>query len=244
MTTSEHVPPLQPIRHDGTAQRVLVVDRDRSLRELLTLALSSDGWDVRTAEDGAEGVEVARAFRPDAVLLDVLLPDVSGFEVLGRLRAEAPGLRVLFLSARDDEEDRIAGLTAGADDHIPKPFRLEDVTSRLRTLLRRPAEGAGPSGVLAIGDLTLDDEWHTAIRGGDVIPLSATEYRLLRYLVRNARRVLPRDEILAWVWPYDFGGRSAVVDVCMSALCRKIDARCPPMIHSVPGVGYRLEPAP
>jgi two-component system OmpR family response regulator len=243
MTTREHAPRLQ-IRHDGTAQRVLVVDDDPSIRELLTRALSCDGWDVRAAEDGAEGVEVARTFRPDAVLLDVMLPDLSGFEVLGRLRAEAPGLRVVFVSARDCAEDRIAGLTAGGDDYISKPFRLEDVTSRLRALLRRPAEGAGPSGVLAVGDLTLDDEWHTAIRGGNVIPLSAMEYQLLRYLMRNARRVLPRDEILAWVWPYDFGGQSAVVDVCMSSLRRKIDAGCRPMIHTVRGVGYLLEPAP
>jgi two-component system OmpR family response regulator len=243
MTTREHAPRLQ-IRHDGTAQRVLVIDDDPSIRELLTRALSCDGWDVRAAEDGAEGVEVARTFRPDAVLLDVMLPDLSGFEVLGRLRAEAPGLRVVFVSARDGAEDRIAGLTAGGDDYISKPFRLDDVTSRLRALLRRPAEGAGPSGVLAVGDLTLDDEWHTAIRGGNVIPLSAREDQLLRYLMRNARRVLPRDEILAWVWPYDFGGQSAVVDVCMSALRRKIDAGCPPMIHTVRGVGYQLEPAP
>jgi two-component system OmpR family response regulator len=242
--TTEHAPRLRPSRHDGTAQRVLVVDDEPFIRELLTQALSYEGWDVRTAQDGAEAVEAARAFRPDAVLLDVVLPDMSGFEVIGRLRAEAPGLRVVFVSALDGEEDRIAGLAAGGDGYILKPFRLEDVTARLRTLLRRPLEAAGPSGVLAVGDLTLDDEWHQATRGGDVIPLPLTEYELLRHLVRNARRVLTRDEILHWVWRYDFQGESSVLDLYMSSLCRKIDAGRSPMIHTVRGGGYLLEPAP
>jgi two-component system OmpR family response regulator len=240
MTTTVHDPRTRLARQDDGIRRVLVVDDEPSIRELLALALGYEGWDVRTAQDGAEAVEVTRQFRPDAVLLDVMLPDQSGLEVIGRLRAEAPGLPVVFVTARDGE-DRIAGLTAGGDDYITKPFRLEDVTARLGNLLRRTVPAAG---VLVVGDLVLDDEWRQATRGDDVVPLSATEYELLRHLMRNAGRVLPKDEILDWVWDYDFGGQTTIVDLYMSYLRRKIDARRAPMLSTVHGVGYLLEPAP
>jgi two-component system OmpR family response regulator len=197
---------------------------------------------VRTAQTGAEAVELARTFRPDAVLLDLMLPDMTGFEVLRLLRAGEPGLPVLFVTARDGAEDRVAGLTAGGDDYIAKPFRLEDVCARLRQVLRRSATAGHPTDVLVVGDLVLDDERREVTRDGDVIALSATEYELVRHLMRNAGRVLPKDEILEWVWQYDFGGQGSIVELYMSYLRRKIDSGRPPMIRTVRGVGYLLEP--
>jgi two-component system OmpR family response regulator len=244
MTTTVHDPRLQLSRQDDTVGRVLVVDDEPSICELLSLALSYEGWDVRTAQEGAEAAETARTFRPDAVLLDLMLPDMTGLEVLRRLRAEEPALPVMFVTARDGAEDRIAGLTAGGDDYITKPFRLEDVAARLQNLLRRSDQAASPAGSLTVGDLVLDEERHEVARGGEVIPLSATEYELLRHLMRNAGRVLPKDEILDWVWQYDFGGEGSIVELYVSHLRRKIDAGRAPMIRTIRGVGYRLESVP
>src|SRR6516225_2481686 len=203
-------------RADGTPIRVLVVDDEPSLAELLASVLRYEGWEIRTAGDGTGAVRTAREFRPDAVVLDIMLPDFDGLEVLRRVRAELPHVCVLFLTARDAVEDRVAGITAGGDDYVTKPFSLEEVLARLRGLLRR---------------------------GGELIELTATEFELLRFLMRNPRRVLSKAQILDRVWNYDFGGQAHVVELYISYLRKKIDAGRVPLIHTVRGVGYVLKPA-
>jgi two-component system OmpR family response regulator len=231
-------------RSDGRQIRVLVVDDESALSELLSMALRYEGWEVRTAADGGSAVRAAREFRPDAVVLDVRLPDFDGFEVLRRMRAEDPDVLVLFLTACDAAEDRIAGLTAGADDYVTKPFRLEELLARLRRLLRRARMTApGQDSQLVVGDLVLDEDSQEVRRGDDLIELTATEFELLRYLMRNPKRVLSKALILDRVWNYDFGGQSNVVELYVSYLRKKIDAGRAPMIRAVHGVGYVLEPA-
>jgi two-component system OmpR family response regulator len=230
-------------RPDGSPLRVLAVDDEFSITELLSMALRYEGWDVRTASDGSEAVRVAREFRPDAVILDVMLPDMEGLEVLRRLRADSPLLPVIFLTARDGVADRIAGLTAGGDDYVTKPFSLEEVAARLRGLLRRTNRAVADDGLLAVGDLTLDEASHEVTRGGDEIRLTATEFELLRYLMRNPRRVLSKAQILDRVWQYDFGGQGNVVELYISYLRRKIDRGREPMIHTLRGAGYMIKPA-
>ncbi|MFF5423458.1 MULTISPECIES: response regulator transcription factor [unclassified Streptomyces] len=228
---------------DGAAVRVLVVDDEASLAELLSLALRYEGWTVRSAEDGAAALRAAREFRPDVVLLDVMLPDADGLSLLGALRRELPGVPVLFLTAKDAAEDRIAGLTAGGDDHVTKPFSLEEVVARLRGLIRRSGAGRARTGsLLTVGDLTLDEDSHEVTRGGESIHLTATEFELLRYLMRNPRRVLGKAQILDRVWSYDFGGHANVVELYISYLRRKIDAGRSPMIHTRRGAGYLIKP--
>lgn len=231
-------------RADGSPVRVLVVDDESTLAELVSMALRMEGWEVRSAGDGSEAVRVAREFRPDAVVLDVMLPDFDGLEVLRRMRAEAPYLPVLFLTAKDAVEDRIAGLTAGGDDYVTKPFSLEEVALRLRALLRRASGVTGASGSqLVVGDLTLDEDSREVHRGGDLVPLTATEFELLRYLMRNPKRVLSKAQILDRVWSYDFGGQANIVELYISYLRKKIDADREPMIHTMRGAGYVLKPA-
>ena len=231
-------------RPDGGALRVLVVDDEPTLADLLTLALGYEGWDVRSVPDGLSAVRTAREFGPDAVVLDVMLPDIDGHEVLRRLRVDAPGVPVLFLTARDAVEDRIAGLTVGGDDYVTKPFSLEEVVARLSGLMRRA--GATPvrtSALLEVGDLLLDEDSHEVRRGDRRVVLTATEFELLRYLMSNPRRVLSKTQILDRVWSCDFGGQSNVVELYISYLRKKIDAGNPPMIHTVRGTGYVLKPA-
>ena len=231
-------------RPDGSPVRVLVVDDEASIADLLSMALRYEGWDIRTAADGATAVREAREFRPDAVVLDVMLPDIDGLEVLRRLRAEWPDIPVLFLTARDAVEDRVAGITVGGDDYVTKPFSLEEVVARLRGLLRRAgASAARDTSVIAVGDLTLDEDSHEVFRGGDEIDVTATEFELLRYLMRNPRRVLSKAQILDRVWKYDFGGQANVVELYISYLRKKIDAGRAPMIHTVRGSGYLIKPA-
>ena len=231
-------------RADGSPVRVLVVDDEATLAELVSMALRMEGWEVRSAGDGTEAVRIARDFRPDAVVLDVMLPDFSGIEVLRRMRSEAPHLPVLFLTAKDAVEDRIAGLTAGGDDYVTKPFSLEEVALRLRALLRRAGGVTGASGsTLVVGDLTLDEDSREVHRGGDLVPLTATEFELLRYLMRNPKRVLSKAQILDRVWSYDFGGQANIVELYISYLRKKIDADREPMIHTMRGAGYVLKPA-
>jgi two-component system OmpR family response regulator len=234
----------QLIRPDGSPLRVLVVDDEVSLCELLSMALRYEGWEVSTAQDGATAAKIAREFRPDAVVLDMMLPDMDGLEVLRRLRADAPLVPVVFLTARDAVEDRIAGLTAGGDDYVTKPFSLEEVAARLRGLLRRTSRAVADDSVLVVGDLTLDEESHEVTRGGDDIRLTATEFELLRYLMRNPKRVLSKAQILDRVWQYDFGGQGNIVELYISYLRRKIDAGREPMIHTMRGAGYLIKPAP
>ncbi|AUA12730.1 response regulator transcription factor [Streptomyces samsunensis] len=231
------------LRPDGSPVRVLVVDDESALADLLSMALRYEGWEVRTAGDGADAIRITRELRPDAVVLDIMLPDMDGLAVLGRLRRELPDVPVLFLTARDAVEDRIAGLTAGGDDYVTKPFSLEEVVARLRGLLRRSgAASARSESVLAVGDLILDEDSHEVSRGGAEIHLTATEFELLRYLMRNPRRVLSKAQILDRVWSYDFGGQANVVELYISYLRRKIDAGRTPMIHTRRGAGYLIKP--
>jgi two-component system, OmpR family, response regulator len=230
-------------RPDGSPIRVLVVDDESSLSDLLSMALRYEGWEVRAAADGSSAVRFAREFRPDAVVLDVMLPDFDGLEVLRRMRGDAPEMPVLFLTARDAVEDRVAGLTAGGDDYVTKPFSLEELVARLRGLLRRSGMAAARHGSeLAVGDLVLDEDSHEVRRADDLIELTATEFELLRFLMRNPKRVLSKAQILDRVWNYDFGGQSNVVELYVSYLRKKIDAGRSPMIHTVRGAGYVLKP--
>jgi two-component system OmpR family response regulator len=230
-------------RLDGSPVRVLVVDDEENLTELLRMALRYEGWDVRSAGTGMAAVRAAREFQPDAVALDMMLPDFDGMEVLRRMRADNPNVPVLFLTARDAVEDRVAGLTAGGDDYVTKPFSLEEVVARLRALMRRTAiMNEGSDSVLMVGDLTLDEDSHEVIRAGHQIALTATEFELLRYLMRNPKRVLSKAQILDRVWNYDFGGQANVVELYISYLRKKIDVGREPMIHTMRGVGYVLKP--
>ncbi|SCE35351.1 two-component system, OmpR family, response regulator [Streptomyces sp. DpondAA-D4] len=231
------------LRPDRIPVRVLIVDDEASLAELLSMALRYEGWEVRSAGDGAGALSTARDFRPDAVILDVMLPDMDGLTVLGRLRRELPDVPVLFLTARDAVEDRIAGLTAGGDDYVTKPFSLEEVVARLRGLIRRSGTATARSeSTLVVGDLVLDEDSHDISRGGDSIHLTATEFELLRFLMRNPRRVLSKAQILDRVWNYDFGGQANVVELYISYLRKKIDAGRSPMIHTRRGAGYLIKP--
>ncbi|MEI2779091.1 MAG: response regulator transcription factor [Tetrasphaera sp.] len=241
-TTSAPAPKLQ--RLDGSPVRVLVVDDEPNLTELLSMALRYEGWDVRTAGSGTAAVRAAREFQPDAVVLDMMLPDFDGMEVLRRMRADNAAVPVLFLTAKDAVEDRVAGLTAGGDDYVTKPFSLEEVVARVRALMRRTAVVADEaSSVLVVGDLTMDEDSHEVTRAGQQVNLTATEFELLRYLMRNPKRVLSKAQILDRVWNYDFGGQANVVELYISYLRKKIDAGHAPMIHTMRGVGYVLKPA-
>jgi two-component system, OmpR family, response regulator len=233
------------LRPDGTPVRVLVVDDEPDLAEVLSAVLRYEGWDVQVAGDGASALRLAREFMPDAVVLDIMLPDVGGLEVLRRLRAEIPQVCVLFLTARDSVEDRIAGITAGGDDYVTKPFSLEEVLARLRGLLRRAGmTRAGTGDKLSVGDLIMDEDAREVTRAGQLVDLTPTEFELLRFLMRNPRRVLSKAQILDRVWSYDFGGQAHVVELYISYLRRKIDAGRAPLIHTVRGVGYVLKPVP
>ncbi|WP_277335579.1 response regulator transcription factor [Streptomyces sp. JH34] len=230
-------------RPDGEPVRVLVVDDEPDVTDVLAEVLTGEGWQVRTAGDGTTALATARAFRPDAVVLDWMLPDLDGLQVLDALRREAPHVCVLFLTARDAVEDRIAGITAGGDDYVTKPYSLEEVLARLRGLLRRAGMTAEPgTNQLAVGDLTMNEEAREVRRGDVVVDLSRTEFELLRYLMRNPRRVLSKQQILDRVWAYDFGGRAHIVELYISYLRKKIDSGRTPMIHTVRGVGYVLKP--
>ncbi len=230
---------------DGSPIRVLVVDDEPTLTDLLQMALRYEGWEVKTAADGRHALTLAREFRPDAIVLDMMLPDIDGMQVLSRVRADGQQTAVLFLTAKDSLEDRINGLTAGGDDYVTKPFSLEELVARLRGLIRRSmltaSEEEDPR--LLVGDLVLDEDSHEVSRDGAQIDLTATEFELLRYLMRNPRRVLSKTQILDRVWNYDFGGKSSVVEIYISYLRRKIDAGRKPMIHTVRGAGYMLKAA-
>jgi two-component system, OmpR family, response regulator len=231
-------------RADGNPINVLVVDDEAVLAEMVSMALRYEGWNIATAGDGAAALESARSQRPDVVVLDVMLPDMSGLDVLRKLREESPQLPVLLLTAKDALEDRIAGLTAGGDDYVTKPFSLEEVVLRLRALLRRTGVTTEDSGAqLIVGDLVLNEDSHDVTRAGEPISLTSTEFELLRFMMRNSKRVLSKAQILDRVWSYDFGGRSNIVELYISYLRKKIDNGREPMIHTLRGAGYVLKPA-
>jgi two-component system OmpR family response regulator len=244
MTTTTARRPDTLMRADGTPVRALVVDDEANLAELLSTALRYEGWRVEQALTGHAALRRAKELDPDVVVLDVMLPDLTGLEVLSRLRATHPNVPVLFLTARDAVEDRIAGLTAGGDDYVTKPFSLEEVVARLRALLRRTgATAVREEAQLVVGDLRMDEDSHEVWRGADEVRLTATEFELLRYFMRNPRRVLSKAQILDRVWQYDFGGQANIVELYVSYLRRKIDKGRTPMLHTLRGVGYVLRPA-
>jgi two-component system OmpR family response regulator len=219
--------------------RVLVVDDEANITDLVGTALRYVGFEVATAATGREALERARAFRPELIVLDVMLPDLDGFEVTRRLRGEGLRIPVLFLTARDATEDKVAGLTLGGDDYVTKPFSLEELVARVRAVLRR-AGADEPDGRLVFADLELDEDTHEVFRAGELLPMTPTEFKLLRYLMVNARRVLSKAQILDHVWEYDFGGDANVVETYISYLRKKVDRVEPRLIHTVRGVGYTL----
>ena len=236
------LPPMR--RSDGSPIKVLLVDDERALTNLVTMALRYEGWEVEVAHDGREAIAKFASTDPDILVLDIMLPDVDGLQILQRVRAQSASTPVLFLTARDSIVDRVTGLTAGADDYLTKPFNLEELVARLRGLLRRGVElTPADDETLRVGDLVLDGTSREVTRGGERIDLTTTEYDLLRYLMRNPRRALTREDILEKVWNYSFGGRTSIVDLYISYLRKKLHADREPMIHTIRGVGYQLRPA-
>jgi len=225
--------------------RLLVVEDDASICQLLAASLRYAGFDVVTATGGSEAVAAAQRHRPDLIVLDVMLPDMDGFDVVQRLRSGGAHTPVLFLTARDSTDDKIRGLTLGGDDYVTKPFSLEEVIARIQAVLRRTHGGADePPPRLTFADLELDEESHEVWRGGEPIPLSPTEFKLLRYFMANANRVLSKAQILDHVWNYDFRGDSGIVESYVSVLRRKTDNSGPRLIHTLRGVGYVLRLPP
>ena len=223
-------------------QRVLVVDDEKSISDLISTGLKFVGFDVRTAASGAEALRQAEEFKPHALILDVMLPDLDGFEVCKKLRADGQDVGVLFLTAKDATEDKIKGLTLGGDDYVTKPFSLEELVLRLRALLRRTNGAPMPvdDEVIRFADLELNEATHEVRRAGNLIELSPTEFILLRYLMINADRVVSKSQILDHVWQYDFRGDAGIVETYISYLRKKIDIYEPALIHTVRGVGYRM----
>jgi two-component system OmpR family response regulator len=223
------------------APRVLIVDDEENIRFLVGSALQLAGFETEVAETGQEALKVVESFRPDVVVLDVMLPDVDGFTVLKRLRDRGSSTQVIFLTARDATEDRVRGLTTGGADYQVKPFAVAELVARVRLRVQEADSG---TGTLCCADLDLDTEAHRVTRAGEVVHLSPTEYKLLHYLLLNTGRVLSRTQILDHVWSYDFDGDSSVVDTYVSYLRRKIDHVEPKLIHTIRGIGFSLRVEP
>jgi two-component system OmpR family response regulator len=222
------------------AHRVLVVDDEPNIADVVSMALRFQGFAVETAGTGTDALSAVADFRPHLIVLDVMLPDMEGFDVAQRLGAQRARVPIIFLTARDDTADKIRGLSIGGDDYVTKPFSLEELVARIRTILRRTGLAEPDSGRLVFEDLELDEETHEVSRCGELVDLTATEYRLLRYLMLNPRRVLTRAQLLEHVWKYDFGGDARVLETYVSYLRKKLDVHGPSLIHTVRGVGYAL----
>jgi two-component system OmpR family response regulator len=220
--------------------RVLVVDDEPNIVDVISMALRYQGFAVASAANGRDALAAVSDFKPHLMLLDIMLPDMEGFDVAKRLGGERADLPIIFLTARDATEDKVRGLTSGGDDYVTKPFSLEELVARIRTILRRSGVVDDESSRLTFSDLELDEDTHEVSRGGRAIELTATEYRLLRYLMLNPRRVLTRAQLLDHVWDYDFGGDARVLETYISYLRKKVDVESPPLIHTVRGVGYSL----
>jgi two-component system, OmpR family, response regulator len=238
MADGEHIP------------KVLVVDDELNIRELVQVALKFHGCLVTLAATGKDALAQAASERPDLIVLDVMLPDIDGFEVCRRLRADGNEVPVIFLTARDATSDSITGLTIGGDDYITKPFSVDALVARVRAVLRRTARqkvqnagAAGSGSIVRVGDLELDEDHWTVRRAGTLVDLSPTEFRLLAYLMRNQGLMLTRRQLLENVWGWEYGGQSQVLETYVSYLRRKLDPLGPPMIHTQRGVGYSLRPA-
>ena len=228
------------------AQRILVVDDESSISDLISTSLRFVGFDVRTAANGAQALQIAEEFKPHAMVLDVMLPDLDGFEVCKKIRNEGVETGVLFLTAKDGMDDKVKGLTLGGDDYMTKPFSLEELVARLRALLRRTGvtQIDQDEEKIRFADLELDEATHEVRRGGQLLDLSPTEFLLIRYLLINADRVVSKSQILDHVWQYDFRGDAGIVETYISYLRKKIDIFEPPLIHTIRGVGYRLRMPP
>jgi two-component system OmpR family response regulator len=220
--------------------RILVVDDEPNIVEVLTMALRYQGFEVAAAANGQEALAQVSAFRPHLMLLDVMLPDMDGFEVAERLGAQRADVPIIFLTARDETPDKIRGLTAGGDDYVTKPFSLEELVARIRTILRRTGLAEPEGRRLVFADVEMDEDTREVARAGAPIELTATEYRLLRFFLLHPRIVLSRAQLLDNVWEYDFGGDGRVLETYVSYLRKKLDAHGPPLIHTVRGVGYAL----
>ena len=222
------------------AARVLVVDDEANVTDLLSMALRYEHFAVQVAHSGREALDTVETFSPDLVVLDVMMPGIDGFEVARRLRNASSSLPVLFLTARDATEDKVRGLTLGGDDYMTKPFSVEELVARIRAILRRVRPASAAPARLSFADLELDEDAHQVWRAGVEVELTATEFKLLCYLLLNARRVLSKDQILDHVWNYDFGGNANIVETYVSYLRRKIDSLGTPLIQTVRGVGYTI----
>jgi len=228
------------------AQRILVIDDESSISDLISTSLRFVGFDVRTAANGAQALQIAEEFKPHAMVLDVMLPDLDGFEVCKQIRNEGVETGVLFLTAKDGMDDKVKGLTLGGDDYMTKPFSLEELVARLRALLRRTGvtQIDQDDEKIRFADLELDEATHEVRRAGQLLDLSPTEFLLIRYLLINADRVVSKSQILDHVWQYDFRGDAGIVETYISYLRKKIDIFEPPLIHTIRGVGYRLRMPP
>ena len=224
------------------AHRVLVVDDEPNIVDVLSMALRYQGFSVESAANGRDALAAVASFRPHLMLLDVMLPDMEGFDVARRLGAQRAHVPIIFLTARDATEDKVRGLTTGGDDYVTKPFSLEELLARIRIILRRTGVAEPESSHLVFEDLELEEDTREVSRGGAPIELTATEYRLLHYLMLNPRRVLTRAQLLDHVWNYDFGGDARVLETYVSYLRKKLDGHGPPLIQTVRGVGYALRP--
>lgn len=235
---------LPPLEHpDGSAIRALVVDDEPMLEELVSVALKMVGWEVESASQGPQALTLVRDWRPDVLVLDIMMPGFDGLELLSRIRKIYPNVPCLFLTAKDSVDDRILGLAAGADDYVTKPFSMEEVIIRLHRLVQRSGVAVANDAELVVGDLVLNQDTREVTRGGQEIQLTATQFDLLRYLMENAKRVVSKAQILDNVWNYDFGGQANIVELYISYLRKKIDAGREPMIHTVRGAGYVIKPA-
>jgi two-component system OmpR family response regulator len=222
------------------SHRILVVDDEPNIVDVVSMALRFQGFDIESAGTGADALAAVTAFKPHLIVLDVMLPDMEGFDVAQRLGAQRARVPIIFLTARDATDDKIRGLTLGGDDYVTKPFSLEELVARIRSILRRSGLAEPESSRLTFEDIELDEDAHEVSRAGKHVELTATEYRLLRYLMLNPRRVLTRSQLLEHVWEYDFGGDARVLETYVSYLRKKLDIHGPPLIHTVRGVGYAL----
>jgi two-component system OmpR family response regulator len=226
------------------SSRVLVVDDEAYITDLVATALRYEGFEVASAGAGREALALVESFRPELIVLDVMLPDLDGFEVQRKLMDRGARVPVLFLTARDSTEDKVRGLSIGGDDYVTKPFSLEELIARIRAILRRVRGASSDAERLRFADLEMDEDRHEVWRGGKPVELTATEFKLLRFLLSNPRRVVSKDQILDHVWHYDFGGDASIVETYVSYLRKKVDFEEPRLIHTVRGVGYVLRLPP
>jgi two-component system, OmpR family, response regulator len=240
MGLMERTAPGGPTESVADAVRVLVVDDEPAIADLVGTALRYEGFDVATAGNGRDVLTMVESFRPELIVLDIMLPDLDGFEVQRRLADRGRRIPVLFLTARDATEDKVRGLTIGGDDYVTKPFSLEELIARIRAVLRRAGHDEESAGRLRFEDLEMDEDTHEVWRAGGPVELTPTEFNLLRFMLVNPRRVLSKEQILDHVWHYDFGGDASIVETYISYLRKKVDVTDPHLIHTVRGVGYAL----